>query len=494
MEAIKHILFGFRLTLQRVGWLLVLFLSSAWSLYAQTGDNTVTFKSGKLYITIKTSSEKHDLFDFFAKYNLDDLALMSFVANRDTRKLKDAGWKIVNFQGDILVISKAMETLGDFSNPMHKIRITDTHGRVSELYPLGVNTNKFGYNQLKNEKALQPRGDSMVFFLPDYGNAFKVELAGSFSRWQYKAFTMVKAAGGWTITLPLAPGKHFYKYIVDGRWINDPGNQLMENDGKGNDNSVAFMPNRILTLMGYRSNRKVFLAGSFNGWQPRNIAMQRSTVGWQLPVFFPEGTFTYRYVVDHEWITDPQAKTTFLNEFGEPDAVIQIGKPYVFRLNGFENAGKVVLSGSFNNWDYQQLRMQKVPGGWEFMYTPGSGNHIYHYLVDGREVGSLPDGKSSSFSKELFTLIVAADYTFTLEGFSNATNICIAGTFNNWSEKGFPMRKNENGQWAIKLHVPAGKSAYKFVVDGQWIIDPKNLYWEQNEVGSNNSFLWRETP
>jgi len=128
------------------------------------------------------------------------------------------------------------------------------------------------------------------------------------------------------------------------------------------------------------------------------------------------------------------------------------------------------------------------------MYTPGSGNHIYHYLVDGREVGSLPDGKSSSFSKELFTLIVAADYTFTMEGFSNATNICIAGTFNNWSEKGFPMRKNENGQWAIKLHVPAGKSAYKFVVDGQWIIDPKNLYWEQNEVGSNNSFLWRETP
>ncbi len=487
-------LIRYRKTLQRVGWLLVLIFSTAWSLSAQTGDNTVAFKNGKLFITIKTSSDKHDLFDFIAKYNLDDLALMNFVATKETQKLQDAGWKIVSNRGDLLVISKAIEALGDFSNAMKKIRITDTHGSVSELYPLGVNTNHFGYNQLKNEKALQPRGDSMVFFLPDYRNVHRVELAGSFSRWQYEAFAMVKASGGWTITLPLAPGKHYYKYIVDGRWINDPGNEITENDGKGNNNSVAFMPNQILTLMGYRNNRKVFLAGSFNDWQPRGIAMQRSTVGWKLPVFFPEGTYTYRYVVDNEWVTDPQASTTFLNEFGEPDAVVRVGKPLVFRLDGFENAGKVVLSGSFNDWDNLQLKMQKVPGGWEFMYTPGLGNHSYHYLVDGEEVGSLPDKESRTYSNELFTLIVERDYTFTLEGYSNANSICIGGSFNNWSEKGFPLRKNENGQWEIKLHVPIGKSTYKFIVDGQWIIDPKNPYWEQNEVGSKNSVLWREAP
>jgi hypothetical protein len=38
--------------------------------------------------------------------------------------------------------------------------------------------------------------------------------------------------------MKLEPGKYFYKFIVDGDWITDPGNQNAEDDGHGNINSV----------------------------------------------------------------------------------------------------------------------------------------------------------------------------------------------------------------------------------------------------------------
>lgn len=494
MEAIKHIKDRINKSILRAGWVLLLLLWCGWSVHAQPGENTVSFKNGKLYITIQKESNRSDLAEFIAKFNLDDLALFDLVSSEETKGLKEAGWKIVTNDRNVLVISKAIEALGDFSKSWQKIRMTDVHGPVAELYPLGVNTNLFGYNQLKNEKALQEKGDSMVFFLPGYDHAAKVELAGSFSRWQYEALPLKKINGGWTLALPLNPGKHFYKYIVDGAWINDPGNQQRENDGKGNNNSVAFMPNKMIRLSGYENKRKVFLAGSFNKWQPRTTPMKQTADGWELPVFLPEGTHTYRFVVDNEWLTDPQAKAVLPNEFGELNGVIQVGKPYVFRLDGFQDVEKVILSGSFNGWKNYELEMEKKSDGWEILYTPGKGNHSFHFLADGQEVGPESTGKKGAYSDALYQLVVEPNYSFLLDGFENAKQVFIAGTFNQWSEKGFPMHKNEKGQWEIKLQVPEGKSSYKFLVDGQWMIDPKNPYWEQNEVGTKNSVLWFDLP
>ena len=50
--------------------------------------------------------------------------------------------------------------------------------------------------------------------------------------------------------------------------------------------------------------------------------------------------------------------------------------------------------------------------------------------------------------------------------------------------------KREGDEWIITVHLYPGKHLYKFVVDGQWIIDPGNKLWEQNENGSGNSVLW----
>ena len=53
--------------------------------------------------------------------------------------------------------------------------------------------------------------------------AKKVVVAGSFNKWDTKKLAAKKdTKGNWLIKASLKPGKHEYKFIVDGSWINDP--------------------------------------------------------------------------------------------------------------------------------------------------------------------------------------------------------------------------------------------------------------------------------
>ncbi len=43
---------------------------------------------------------------------------------------------------------------------------------------------------------------------------------------------MQKTSNGWVITVEVEPGEHQYKFIVDGKWILDPGAALKKQDGE----------------------------------------------------------------------------------------------------------------------------------------------------------------------------------------------------------------------------------------------------------------------
>ena len=60
-----------------------------------------------------------------------------------------------------------------------------------------------------------------------------------------------------------------------------------------------------LQLEGYEGARLVMLAGSFNDWSPQTIPMIRSKAGWVGAFYLPPGRYGYRFVVDGEWILDP---------------------------------------------------------------------------------------------------------------------------------------------------------------------------------------------
>ena len=68
----------------------------------------------------------------------------------------------------------------------------------------------------------------------------------------------------------------------------------------------------------------------------------------------------------------PDNPDRYPNEWGEYNSVIRIGKPYIFKLDGYTDAKQVVLSGSFNKWRRDELLMKKTGKGWEFPYTLGA--------------------------------------------------------------------------------------------------------------------------
>lgn len=89
---------------------------------------------------------------------------------------------------------------------------------------------------------LPPRmeGDELVFFYHD-DQAKTVMLMGDFNDWKPLVNEFRRDGNGvWRAKIPkLAPGKHKYKFLVDGhRWVEDPSNGLKEPDGHEGFNSI----------------------------------------------------------------------------------------------------------------------------------------------------------------------------------------------------------------------------------------------------------------
>ena len=70
-----------------------------------------------------------------------------------------------------------------------------------------------------------------------------------------------------------------------------------------------------------------------------------------------------------------------------------------------------------------------------------------------------------------------------------ASDVCVAGSFNNWKPEATPLVPLGNGRWAKELTLPEGKYEYRLVVDGQWIADPNAQESIPNPYGSTNSVL-----
>jgi 1,4-alpha-glucan branching enzyme len=69
-----------------------------------------------------------------------------------------------------------------------------------------------------------------------------------------------------------------------------------------------------------------------------------------------------------------------------------------------------------------------------------------------------------------------------------AHSVYVAGSFNGWDQSKTPMRREGNG-WKTTLSLAPGRYEYKFVVDGQWVCDPRAKECVQNDFGSSNSVL-----
>ena len=88
--------------------------------------------------------------------------------------------------------------------------------------------------------------------------------------------------------------------------------------------------------------------------------------------------------------------------------------------------------------------------------------------------------EKESISKRYITLQFAGQAGMT---------VLVAGSFNDWKENKPLIDKDNNGVYRCQLRLVPGEYQYKFLVDGQWRLDPANNDFVPNEFGSLNSVL-----
>lgn len=86
-----------------------------------------------------------------------------------------------------------------------------------------------------------------VMFTLEAPDAERVHLAGDFNNWTLDGNEMEAMGGVWTKVVKLPPGRYRYRYVVDGRWQNDPLNATVEPSPYGGHDSVLVMDEGIAT-------------------------------------------------------------------------------------------------------------------------------------------------------------------------------------------------------------------------------------------------------
>ena len=76
-----------------------------------------------------------------------------------------------------------------------------------------------GDSKSKSTKRLDLKKVLFEYYAP---LAVKVFLAGTFNGWKQNEYPLKKdRSGKWKLEIPLEPGRHEYRYLVDGAWEND---------------------------------------------------------------------------------------------------------------------------------------------------------------------------------------------------------------------------------------------------------------------------------
>jgi hypothetical protein len=471
---------------------ILLFVLIFCSLVAKSQDESgkvCRVENGRIIFQLNlkwTDKEKKEMSE---RFDLDSVLIASAYKGETTFSFKGDTWKVVKVKPNLIELSKPFSANIDKGLNKYDDLFLLVDKWINFVGTAPVNSEIFGVNSFKIAYTFS-YGKRAWFYLPGYKTSQNVYISGSFNNWSTTGNPMKAADSGWTVDLNLQPGRYTYKFIADGKWINDPSNNLRENDGAGGYNSIVYCPNHTFKLKGFAEAKKVVVTGNFFNWNQRGLAMQKTDDGWALPIWFRDGTYAYKFIADNKWMTDAANPVEHKDKEGNDNSFISIGNPYLFKLDGHTDAGKVFLAGSFNGWNDAELLMDKTGKGWELSYVLPAGNYEYKFIEDGTWMTDPGNPFSNGSGNSVNSFIaLKANHLFELANYDDAKSVIVTGSFTNWSTKGYRMVK-QGGKWIFPLFLQQGKHLYKFIVDGKWIIDPANDLYEANEVGTDNSVLW----
>ena len=230
---------------------------------------------------------------------------------------------------------------------------------------------------------------------------YQVAISGEFNGWNKKGwkmnkrdeftFELRKRIADFNDAFPLD-----FRYIINERFIADiegritDQKQFQDNfieDIYNVDLSVIMIVdegNTVFHLKGYPNAKEVILAGSFNNWNEHALHMNKVPGGWELHAQLPPGRYEYKFIVEGEWMHDPENPERVRNEHQTFNSVLEITMPVTFTLKGYPDAKEVILAGSFNNWNTHKQKMIRVGDAWTATISVFGGKQTYKFIIDGK--------------------------------------------------------------------------------------------------------------
>lgn len=271
-------------------------------------------------------------------------------------------------------------------------QIDTSRSRVGHYY-FDRNDVVFEFDRRDYEKAMRASDGQLV----DFGeiDLSKVAISGNFNNWSWEGWKMQKVDKDHfrlrknVRDLKGEPNWQF-KFVINGAyWVApDPVKQgaLLQYDLRNPDKRLKADPagNAVFRLEGFTERKKVILAGNFNNWDEQSLSMNRTATGWELRLKLKPGVYEYKFIADGEWMHDPKNTDHVPNEHGTLNSVLHVTKSVQFVLKGYDDAQKVFLAGSFNDWAPQQLAMRRTESGWVLDFPLAGGKHLYKFVVDGQ--------------------------------------------------------------------------------------------------------------
>ena len=184
---------------------------------------------------------------------------------------------------------------------------------------------------------------------------------------------------------------HFKYLIDDKRWEGPLSEPIVKiNDLKDNVTprkktySINENGNTSFQLKEFTNAKQVILSGSFNNWNEQEIKMKKINNIWTVTLELEPGIYEYKFIPDGEWTHDVRNPYTVVNQHQTLNSILLVGSKVVFKLDSHTDAKKVILAGSFNNWNEKAASLSKTATGWHITVTLPPGKHFYKFIVDGQ--------------------------------------------------------------------------------------------------------------
>ncbi len=89
--------------------------------------------------------------------------------------------------------------------------------------------------------------------------------------------------------------------------------------------TISTQGNRVLLELIKPEAKTVQVAGTFNEWKPEKMPLSPKGGGrWAGDLKIKAGRYEYLFVVDGQWLPDPNAKESVQNPFGGKNSVLVV--------------------------------------------------------------------------------------------------------------------------------------------------------------------------